>query len=116
LGRIAATYTSAEQTITAAGLVQLTHGLGGVPDAVEYRLVCKTAQANYAVNDVVVVSVNSTANGADCFSSPLVTSTNIDIRYNVSAAVFYLQNKTTGAATALTPANWRLVVKAVRYL
>lgn len=103
-------YTSAEQTISNAGTGTLTHGLGSMPKLVQLRLVCKTAEAGYSIGDEILWG---TANiGNDRGVSISMSATEIAYRYVNVASPFSYPNKTTGALTTLTNANWRLVVRA----
>jgi hypothetical protein len=109
-------YTSPQQTITSGGLLTLAHGLGGVPDWVQPHLVCNTAEANYSVNDVVILTPNSNAYAANAAGVSIVPdATNLVMRYGSAANAFHILNKTSGAAAVLTNANWRFVVKAFRW-
>ena len=108
-------YTSPEQTITAAGSLTLAHGLGVQPRLLQAVLVCKTAELNYSVNEEVVINLgaiqewNSGQNSVGV--GVALSTTNLNCRYG-SNAVFYILNKTTGIVTGITPANWRLKIKA----
>ncbi len=106
-------YTSAEQTITTAGQITLTHGLGGVPRRVGGRLKCLTAEAGYSIGDQIEVSLvdNSTASNT-IVNSVMVTTTQIIIRFSDHTSCFVGANRTTGAAVALTNVNWSLIVTA----
>jgi hypothetical protein len=104
-------FVSADQVITAAGALTLAHGLGVAPRLCTFGLVCVTAEAGYAVNDVIEFDVPGAAAAAPSFSYWL-DSTNINIRFNTSVSTFDLNHKTTGAASNLTNANWRLRVRA----
>lgn len=106
-------YTSAQQTITSGGLITLTHGLGAVPKLITGRLVCITAEAGYAVGDVVAVElVNNSSSGTDQANSVVLGTSNIAIRLSNEGGVFAVGHKGTGARTVLTNANWKLVVSA----
>lgn len=115
-GTIVATYTSSDQTITSAGTVSLTHGLGGIPDIVQYFLVCQTAENNYSIGDVVAVSIDNSTSATNLSNNPTLTTTTIDVRYSSAANCFAIVSKTTGTLALLTNANWRLRVKALRWL
>lgn len=100
-------FVSANQTITSAGSLTIAHGLSSTPEFVLMALVCTTAQAGYSVNDVVFVN-DLSANQNDVGVSIVPDGTNLNVRYGSKASVFTIPNKTTGDATALTNANWRL--------
>jgi hypothetical protein len=108
-------YVSAEQTITSGGSLTLSHGLGGRPKLFNYSLVCKSAEGGYSVNDEVdwmtVQYYSANTVNAGFVNTP--DATNINIRFgDQQAAVIYLLNKSTGSAFSITPASWRLVVRA----
>jgi len=107
-------YESAEQTITAAGSLQLAHSLEAKPLLIQCLLVCKTTEHNYSVDDEVFIS--SQVGGAYDTTSKGVSivpdSTNLNIRYGSDANVFNVPNKTTGVLQVITIANWKFVVRA----
>jgi hypothetical protein len=105
-------YVSSNQTITTGGFLTLAHGLGIAPESFYLELVCVTAEAGYAVNDVVLAHANSTTNGVNRFNSIYYDATNIYVRYSNNATCFAVANATTGAAAPLTNASWRLRVRA----
>lgn len=104
-------YTSPGQTITAAGTLTLTHGLGAAPKLLRVVLKCTTAEAGYAVNDEVEHFLLNPAT-ADRGVSLVPNATTIVVRYGAAAATFTVLNKTTGVAAAITNANWRMIVRA----
>jgi len=73
-------YISPDQTITSAGTITLTHGLGVLPKTVVLDLICTTAEVGYSVGDVI--SMNT---GFDTSSnrgvSIIKTSTELILRY-----------------------------------
>tara|TARA_R110000803_G_scaffold4054_9_gene13932 strand:- start:5844 stop:6212 length:369 start_codon:yes stop_codon:yes gene_type:complete len=105
-------FTSSAQTITAAGLLTLAHGLGRKPFGVSIYLECVTASEGYSIGDELETSFNATASGLSRFNSAYTDETNVYIRYSDASGVFAIGNKATGTAVALTPANWRLRVRA----
>lgn len=104
-------YSSGEQTITTAGTLSLTHGLGEAPKMLRVTLVCKTTQGNYAVDDEVEWGLVGDA-AADRGVVLVPNTTTIYVRYANNATVFGLPDKTTGTVLNLTNANWRMVVRA----
>lgn len=106
-------YTSGEQTITTGGLLTLAHGLAAAPRMVSYRLRCTSSDAGYAVNDEIIVDLNSTTTTTVRTSTARVDGTNIYIRFSSAASVFTAGNKGTGAGTALNNASWKLRVEAL---
>jgi hypothetical protein len=108
-----ASYTSAEQTITAGGALTLAHSLGTMPSLVQARLVCKTADDGYSIGDEVIVnnSENAIANQS-LGHSIVLDATNLNVRFGATANVYQIINKSNGAGVTISSANWRLVVKA----
>ena len=104
-------YTSAEQTISNAGTGTLTHGLGGMPALVQVRLICKTAEQGYSINDEVIIGYH-VLSGADKGLTVVPGASSIVYRYSNVAAPLTLPDKTTGAISAITNDNWRMVVRA----
>lgn len=105
-------YKSAGQTIVPGGSLTLAHGLGAVPKLSSYQLVCIAADSGYAAGDVVDVGGSSTlgsSTAAQGFQSRL-TSTSIIVRCG-DIAPFVLHGS-TGARAQISPANWRLLVRA----
>lgn len=105
-------FVSTNQTITASGALTLAHSLGAQPKLVFCELVCITAEAGYAVSDVLMVSNNNANTSNNRFLSVIYDATNVVIRFTNTATCFAAGNATTGADTVLTNANWRLRVRA----
>lgn len=116
LGALAfqASYASAEQTITLGGSLTLAHGLASTPRVVMAYLRCATAELGYAVNQetqCMAASSSAAASGAGSHILALVPdATNINVRFPATAIT--IGNYTTGAASGITPGNWRLKVYA----
>lgn len=104
-----AVYTSADQTLTAAGLLTLAHGLGATPTLIQLFLKCSTANASHSVGDMVPVAMSTSNIGPLCTLT--FDSTNVSVRF-ASVLNLTLPDKTSGSATALTSASWKLVVRA----
>ena len=104
-------YVSPEQVITAAGSLTLAHGLGVTPKLWQRQLVCKVAEAGYSVGDVSDVSGTQEA-GTSYGVTVTPDATNLVCRYGNTGTTFFLIHKTTGVASSLTNANWRLIVRA----
>lgn len=101
-------YVSSEQTITSGGLLTLAHGLGAAPSLIKPHIVCKVADAGYAIGDKVIV----TGAEHDSPSSIRFDATNCYVRFTSSSSCFFIADKTTGVRTGITNASWRLVMKA----
>jgi hypothetical protein len=111
LGSAATPFVSAQQTITAGGALTIAHGLGARPTIFQLELVCATAENGYSIADIVPIMG---VDWGDTSRGLVITAdaTNIFVRYGATATTFALPNKTTGTGTALTNANWRLVIRA----
>ena len=105
-------FTSSEQTVTVPSALNVAHGLGSVPSLVRVVLRCKTIEGNYAVNDEIMVEAtlvetNSSGTGVqvavDATNVTILTGqTNIQIKDKVTPAT----------SVAITPGNWRYIVRA----
>lgn len=111
-----ASYTSADQTITAAGAMTLAHSLGGSPTLIQCSLVCQTTDLGYSVNDEVFVNPHEqdSAGTGNRGVSVVPDATNLNIRYGSTSGTFGLLNKGTGAGGVITNSNWRFRVRAWR--
>lgn len=112
-GLFSESYNSGEQTITSAAQLILAHGLSGVPKINAVTLICKIAELNYTVGDVVEVNpaINNVASGSRGLSV-VTDATNITIRYGASSSAIKIIDKTTGNSLNITNGNWRLIVDA----
>jgi hypothetical protein len=106
------TYLSAAQTITSAGQLVLAHGLGAIPELISYRLTCVTAEAGYVAGNVIPVDFTATSATTDAINTAKIDATNITIRFSDATNCFAVGHATTGVLTALTNANWQLLVRA----
>lgn len=109
-------YTSANQTITAAGTLTLAHGLGGMPTMIQVRLKCLTAELGYSVGDEVMIDFFGGYQGGNTGQALSIVpdATNLNIRYGGAANVFGLPNKATGIIANATNASWAMIVRAWR--
>lgn len=107
-------YESPEQTITLGGLLTLDHGLGVIPKLVNEVVVCKVAEGGYSVGDVVPSALQLAYTDAAAVVSDTATLTNTQILVRIQnvSGYYRLPNKSTGAVFNITPANWRLIVRA----
>lgn len=103
------TFTSTDQTITAAGSLTLAHSLGSAPKKVWAALVCQSAEANYSSGNVVPIDFQYIPGGSyNTGFSCTVDATNLNIRYGSTASTFTVLDKTSGSATGITNANWKV--------
>lgn len=105
-------FTSADQTITAAGTLTLPHSLGYAPTQVWYSLVNGTGEAGYTAGQVVQC-LGVTSGTANQGAGIIVDATNLTVRFGSAATTFSLPHATTGVTTALTNANWTIRFYAV---
>lgn len=106
-------YNSGNQVITAAGALALAHGLGVVPKLVVLELICLTAEFGFAVGAVLERAEWGNAAGGGRGCNVVKTATHVNIRYGLGAQTFGAIDNGTGAAVALTNANWALRLRAL---
>jgi hypothetical protein len=108
----AKSFESTQQTITVGGALTLAHGLGVKPKLYLAVLQCTTAEGGYSIGDEVKINPNTNQQGSgnNGLSIFIPDATNIGVRYG--SGVIPIFNKTTGNLFNVTPANWRLVVRA----
>ena len=101
-------YYSGNQAIpTAAGTITLPHGLGIRPKKAWVEVYNSSADLGYSVGDILHWSLYSTDGVTVHDISVVSDATNMNVRWcNVAAPNF--PHKTTGVATAITVANWRV--------
>jgi hypothetical protein len=104
-------FTSAEQSITAAGALTIAHGLGARPKLCRLFIRCATAEGGYAIGDEVEVDINAPNSGANQGQAVWLDATNANVRFSTAASTLVIAHKTTGGMTAITNANWRLLVR-----
>lgn len=107
-------YTSTNQTISSGGLLTLAHGLGAVPKLVTAELVCQTAELGYSIGDIVEIVTTSgiDTNGSTRGIGIRKDATNLLVRYGTNAAPITILPAAGTAMSAITAANWRLVMRA----
>lgn len=103
-------YDSGNQTVSSAGSLSLTHGLGVMPRLVEFVLKCTTAEFNYSIGDELLVAPG--ANGTNTGFSAVISTTTVAVRFGSDANPMRILNKTSGASQSATNGSWALVVRA----
>jgi hypothetical protein len=106
-------YTSANIAITLAGSGTLTHGLGGIPDAVFVDFVCLTGEGGYTAGEVMAYNVHGMYDGATNRGVALA-KTSTSIKYKFSSNALQALRLDNGNNFTITPANWEMVVRAAR--
>jgi hypothetical protein len=113
---ITASYTSSDQTVTAAGSLTLAHSLGVKPKLVRYYLKFAVAAGGYSIGDEVDLQSGNQFVASSDRSYGFVAwddTTNINIRFGSEAtSTFVVLNKTTGTQVAIANTSVRLVVRA----
>jgi hypothetical protein len=115
-GALALTFTSSNQTITAAGTLTLAHSMGVTPKLYQAYLVnvSGATKGGYVASAEVPINISTfSSSAAESYGMGIVgDSTNITIRYGAQTGVFVLNNFTTGIAFVITPADWNLKIIA----
>lgn len=107
-------FQSADQTITAGGLLTLAHGLGKTPTIFHAFLKNVTAQAEYVTGDITPISPAAFYDGTSQRGVSITAdATNIYVRYISTTNVFNVVSKTSGNGTVLTNTNWSFFVRAL---
>ncbi len=107
-----ATFTSAEIALTSGTNADVAHGLGAVPGFLSASLRCKTAEANWSVDDEITYAGSPKLGGGGTAPGLTIAANATDIRYSISANDVTAFDRTTHNTFTLTPANWRLVLRA----
>ncbi|MCM5557346.1 hypothetical protein [Pleomorphomonas sp. JP5] len=98
-----------EISIVAAGAFSVAHGLGVAPKLVQVWLRCKTAELNYAVGDMVQYNPSYFYDGSYQGLGLAARSSTI---VGVIGASIPLLNLAGGSKSSITPASWRIVLRA----
>lgn len=94
-------------TMATGTVTTFTHGLGARPWRIWAEMKCTTAEAGYAVGDIVAVNPNLESDAtvvrgmtvnADATTLRTIGGNNVSI---------WTANKSTGAVSAITPSSWR---------
>ena len=104
-------FVSSQQTITIAGQLALAHGFGSVPKMTEMELVCVTADAGCSAGDIIPLTGFFYTTNVTNYSGVQVTknATNLLVRFGASNLTVM---NSSGVINIITPANWRLIVRA----
>lgn len=101
-------FVSGQQAFTPGSPVSVAHGLGVVPSEIILDFVCTTADAGYQVGDVVKIypAHAISNNGLTAYS------TTVNVILQMSSAAISFGTKSGGVGVNITPASWRIVVRA----
>lgn len=106
-------YASGEQVVTNGAGGAMAHGLGGEPTYLQGFLRCKTAEAGYGAG--VLIKMDNSFGFEKTRGIVLgASSTEVFYRCSDDSSSLIFPHKDTGSATVLTPANWRLIIRARR--
>lgn len=109
-------FQSAQQTITAAGILTLAHGLPSQPTLYTAVLVCTDAggEHGYAQNDEAGPATQMISRGGvvarGCTLVP--DATNVKVYFGDDASTFDVINKADGTPELITNSKWKLIVRA----
>ena len=105
-------YVSPEQTITNNSSMTLLHGLGKAYKLCTVALKCVTADLGYVPGDEVEMGVRQDhSTGAYGFNRSRSGDTGITIKV-LSIDLYVHSAGGTSLGNTITPANWRLIVRA----
>lgn len=103
-------YTSTQQTMTAGGLITLSHGLGVEPFMYTFKLICTVDDLGYTAGQVVLLNPGVSSTNTSTGIGVRVSNTQIVTR--VGSAGIQIVRGDTGAISNITLSSWRLVVGA----
>lgn len=107
-------FVSAEQTITSGGSLSLSHGLTGKPKVIQPILVNQNFDLGYSPGDEVYLSAHPSDRNNNQGHGIVRTATTLEVRFGANPSVYSIANKSTGALSDITSADWKLVVQAWR--
>ena len=102
-------FTSAEQTITSGAALTVAHGLGAMPNLVQLRIICKSAEGGYSIGDELIVPLATDASN-HVGVTVIATATNVVLIQGLDAV--HIIHKTAWTNFAPTAANWRYIIRA----
>lgn len=117
-GTIINSYVSSPTAFVNGTAVSFTHGLGAEPDLTFVELVCETAEGGFATGDVIkLVGSYCESDGANLTGSVVYVNTGntTSVEVRISSNGIRMTGKTTGTGFIITPANWRLRVRAYKF-
>lgn len=111
-------YTSAAQAISLGTPITVTHGLGGVPDFAYAKIICTSADGDFAVGDVMFVYAadrERTANpGVQNQQGMTLKANATQIIAYIGSSQFMPVITSTGGWTTLDPAKWNMILMGWR--
>lgn len=108
-------YRGPETTIPGLGVqTSWNHYIGTNKITPVVRVICKTAQHNFAVGDITVSVENGGNAGGGADPSDHVHYTRLNMARTSGNSATFVMNRTTGLHGAITAANWRYIPMAER--
>ena len=104
---------TADQTITAGGLLTIAHGLGRTPVLVFGFLKNTVAEYGYSIGDIIPASIGASSTSASTSCAVTMDATNIYITFNSLTYAFSAPIKSTGVSANLTNSNWKFILRAL---
>jgi len=104
---------SSDYAITSSGTQTFTHGLGAIPAAIKYELVCTSNDNGFTTGQVVDALCCMNPQVERGFI-PAISSTTIVIRFGSAASVFQSTPAGGGSATALDNTKWTFRITATK--
>lgn len=105
-------FESTGNAIASGAQINLTHGLSTKPKVVQISLVNVTGEYGFTTGDEIVADMACSDATTSRFNALRITSSRVIIRLSNATECFATANDGTGAAVALTNANWTLTVRA----
>lgn len=93
--------------------VSASHGLGGVPDIVNFSLRCTTAEHGYSVGDVIPMNLHSNGASGNDVQRVLWGSSSID--YTMLHGIRAQRKNSSPENVILTVGRWGVVINAVKF-
>jgi hypothetical protein len=100
--------TSADQTITTGGTINIAHGLGAIPSLVVPYLKCTSTDVGYSVGDVVLAPLSNDTYGLGIS----LTASNVTLMYNNTATCIQILDKSTRNNATIDKTKWVAFVRA----
>lgn len=108
-----ARFTSTDQAIGTSLIGPIAHGLGAMPNRIEFYARCLTAEAGWVVGEVISLASCLMPTAAPATPTGVtIGADNTNIRARIANGGLAAVNSSTGTIFTLTPANWRIFFKA----
>lgn len=105
--------TSTQMSFAASSLETFTHGITGISNNYDYRLiqvmiVCVNTDLGYSAGDVAFLATDDGSSGQGI---AIHADSTTAVKVRVSNAGLSLHNKSTGAIGAVTSGDWRMIIR-----